>query len=162
MSVGASAYWLGYAALWLVSEPMVGSAGNPFFATDFGQWAFGHLEHYAKAEEWVLRAVAAVVTGSLCCRAAVARSAERRNWALLAAAYPACVFLLLSEWAEGMPTIVARTVGSAVWAAAICLGVARTGIWRLDRVTSHRLARAFVLTSLVAVVVCAVVAVQAG
>lgn len=162
MSVGASAYWLGYAALWLVSEPMVGSATNPFFATDFGQWAFGHLEHYAKAEEWVLRAVAAVVTGSLCCRAAVTRSAERRNWALLAAAYPACVFLLLSEWAEGMPTIVARTVGSAVWAAAICLGVARTGIWRLDRVTSHRLARAFVLTSLAAVVVCAVVAVQAG
>ena len=68
----------------------------------------------------------------------------------------------LSEWGEGVPTSRPALVGSAVWAAAICLGVSRTGIWRLDRSTSHRLARAFVLTSLAAVVVCAVVAVQAG
>ncbi|WP_223865172.1 sensor histidine kinase [Streptomyces sp. 5-10] len=162
MSLGASGYWLGYAGLWLISEPRVGSVANPAFSTASGQWAFDHLDAYAEAEPWVLRSVAAAVTAALCCRAAVSRGAERRDWALLAAAYPACVSLLLSQWGEGVPTIVARTVGSAVWAAAICLGVARTGIWRLDRSTSHRLARAFVLTSLAAVVVCAVVAVQAG
>ncbi|WP_413801651.1 sensor histidine kinase [Streptomyces iranensis] len=162
ISLGASGYWLGYAGLWLISEPRVGSVANPAFSTASGQWAFDHLDAYAEAEPWVLRSVAAAVTAALCCRAAVSRGAERRDWALLAAAYPACVSLLLSQWGEGVPTIVARTVGSAVWAAAICLGVARTGIWRLDRSTSHRLARAFVLTSLAAVVVCAVVAVQAG
>ncbi|MET7764140.1 histidine kinase [Streptomyces sp. NPDC005393] len=162
ISAGASAYWLGYAVLWLISEPLVGTVPNPAFGTACGQWAFDQLGTYAEAEPWVLRTVAAVVTAALCCRAAASRGAERRDWALLAGAYPACVSLLLSEWGEGMPTIVARTVGSAVWAAAICLGVARTGIWRLDRSTSHRLARAFVLTSLAAVVVCAVVAVQAG
>ncbi|MFE2187634.1 sensor histidine kinase [Streptomyces sp. NPDC059455] len=162
ISLGASGYWLGYAGLWLISEPRVGSVANPAFSTASGQWAFDHLDAYAEAEPWVLRSVAAAVTAALCCRAALSRGAERRDWALLAAAYPACVSLLLSQWGEGVPTIVARTVGSAVWAAAICLGVARTGIWRLDRSTSHRLARAFVLTSLAAVVVCAVVAVQAG
>ncbi|MFF7653497.1 sensor histidine kinase [Streptomyces sp. NPDC007983] len=162
MSAAASAYWLGYAALWLISEPRVGAVTNPAFHTAGGQWAFDHLDTYAEAEPWVLRTVAVAVTTALCCRAAVTTGAERRDWALLAAAYPACVSLLLSEWGEGMPTIAARTLGSAVWAAAICLGVARTGIWRLDRSTSHRLARAFVLTSLAAVVVCAAVAVQAG
>ncbi|MFE1933898.1 sensor histidine kinase [Streptomyces sp. NPDC059474] len=162
ISLGASGYWLGYAGLWMISEPRVGTVLNPAFATAGGQWAFDHLDTYAEAEPWVLRSVAAAVTAALCCRAALSRGAERRDWALLAAAYPACVSLLLSQWGEGVPTIVARTVGSAVWAAAICLGVARTGIWRLDRSTSHRLARAFVLTSLAAVVVCAVVAVQAG
>ncbi|MYU18387.1 histidine kinase, partial [Streptomyces sp. SID8361] len=162
ISLGASGYWLGFAGLWLISEPRVGSVSNPAFATAGGQWAFDHLDAYAEAEPWVLRSVAAAVTAALCCRAALSRGAERRDWALLAAAYPACVSLLLSQWGEGVPTIVARTAGSAVWAAAICLGVARTGIWRLDRSTSHRLARAFVLTSLAAVVVCTVVAVQAG
>ncbi|WP_055557953.1 ATP-binding protein [Streptomyces sp. NBRC 110028] len=162
MSAAASAYWLGYAVLWLISEPRVGAVTNPAFHTAGGQWAFDHLDTYAEAEPWVLRTVAVAVTTALCCRAAVTAGAERRDWALLAAAYPACVSLLLSEWGEGMPTIAARTLGSAVWAAAICLGVARTGIWRLDRSTSHRLARAFVLTSLAAVVVCAAVAVQAG
>ena len=162
MSAAASAYWLGYAALWLISEPRVGAVINPAFHTTGGQWAFDHLDTYGEAEPWVLRTVALAVTASLCCRAAVSGGAERRDWALLAGAYPACVSLLLSEWGEGMPTIAARTLGSAVWAAAICLGVARTGIWRLDRSTSHRLARAFVLTSLAAVVVCAAVAVQAG
>ncbi|MFI0779141.1 sensor histidine kinase [Streptomyces sp. NPDC021212] len=162
MSAGASAYWLGYAALWLISEPRVGAVTNPAFHTAGGQWAFDHLDTYGEAEPWVLRTVAVAVTTALCCRAAVSAGAERRDWALLAAAYPACVSLLLSEWGEGVPTIAARTLGSAVWAAAICLGVARTGIWRLDRSTSHRLARAFVLTSLAAVVVCGAVAVQAG
>ncbi|WP_435242634.1 sensor histidine kinase [Streptomyces cucumeris] len=162
MSAGASAYWLGYAVLWVISEPLVGTVPNPAFDTGCGQWAFEHLGTYAEAEPWVLRTVAFAVTAALCWHATVSHGAERRDWALLAAAYPACVSLLLTEWGEGVPTIVARTLGSAVWAAAICLGVARTGIWRLDRSTSHRLARAFVLTSLAAVVVCAVVAVQAG
>ncbi|GLV77617.1 hypothetical protein Shyhy02_56170 [Streptomyces hygroscopicus subsp. hygroscopicus] len=162
ISACASGYWLGYAVLWLISEPLVGSVPNPAFTTAAGQWAFDHLDAYAEAEPWVLRTVAVAVTAALCCRAAVSRGAERRDWALLAVAYPACVSLLLSQWGEGVPTIVARTAGSAVWAAAICLGVARTGIWRLDRSTSHRLARVVVLTSLAAVVVCTVFAVQAA
>ncbi|MBT2385942.1 ATP-binding protein [Streptomyces sp. ISL-11] len=157
--VGAGAVCLGYGVLWALGTPGSHPFPSPWSGTAVGEWAMGLLEPSEAAVDWVSRVVTVVVTADLVRRALREPAGDgRRVWALLAVAYPACVCLLLSDvWGESW-TVAARAAGSAVWVAVICLAAARGGMWRLERVTSHRLAGAFVLTALAAAAVCTAVA----
>jgi len=161
-AVAAVAY-AGNAALWALGVPGSPPLVSPWSETAAGEWAAGLLDLSQEVLWWVSSAVVTGVAAELARRAVRAPSGrDRRVGVLLAAAYPVCAFLLLADVGGAVPTVAARAVGSTVWIAVICLTVARTDMWRLERATCHRLAGTFVLTILLAVGVCVAVLVYAA
>jgi two-component system NarL family sensor kinase len=155
---GAGAACLVYGAVWALGTPGIPPFTTPWSDTAVGDWALGLLDPAEDALVRVNATVAAAVTASLTRRTLGEPAGEaRRAWTLLTVSYPVCVGLLLADiWGESW-TIAARAAGGAVWVAVICLAVSHGGRWRLERVTSHRLADAFVVTALSAAAVCAAV-----
>jgi signal transduction histidine kinase len=156
--VGAGAACVVYGAVWALGTPGIPPFTTPWSDTAVGDRALGLLDPAEDALVWVNATVAAAVTASLIRRTFGEPAGEaRRAWTLLTASYPVCVVLLLADmWGESW-TIAARAAGGAVWVAVIGLAVSHGGRWRLERVTSHRLADAFVVTALSAAAVCAAV-----
>ncbi|MEV5414307.1 ATP-binding protein [Thermopolyspora sp. NPDC052614] len=153
----------GHAAVWALSVPGAPPFFSPWSETAVSEWAAELLYPAQEILWWARWVVTVCVTAELVGRAVgTSGRRDRRVGALLAGAYPVCCFLLLSDVGGSVPTVAARAVGSIVWIAMICLMAARTGMWRLERATCHRLADTFVLTILAAVAVCAAVLVWAA
>lgn len=146
---GCAVVTMAYALVWGLGTPGLAGVPSPWSGTGPGEWAGGLLHESQDALDAMTLVVATAVTADLAWGALRAPERDgRRVRALIAVAYPVCVCLLLSDlWSE-RGTVVARSAGVAVWLAVICGAASRGGLWRLERVTSHRLARAFVLAVL--------------
>ncbi|GGO79194.1 sensor histidine kinase [Nonomuraea cavernae] len=145
-----------YAVIWTLGTPGLPGFASPWLETAAGDWAADLLHDSHALLDWVTLAVTVAMTADLARGAWRAPAGEGRGVrGLIATAYPLYVCLLLSDlWGETW-TIVARAAGVTLWGAMICLAASRGGIWRLERVTSHRMARAFVLAVLVIAATCA-------
>ncbi|WP_336207267.1 GAF domain-containing sensor histidine kinase [Nonomuraea sp. LPB2021202275-12-8] len=154
--LAATAASLQYAVIWGLGTPGLPSFPSPWSATAPGGWAAELLHDSQNVLDWTMPALTVAVTADLARNALRAPAGEGRGVrGLIAVAYPGYVCLLLSDlWGERW-TVVARAAGVTLWVAMICLAAARGGMWRLERVTSHRLARAFVLAVLIIAATCA-------
>ncbi|MET7999616.1 sensor histidine kinase [Nonomuraea glycinis] len=161
--VTATAAGLQYAAIWGLGTPGLPGLLSPWSASAPGNWAADLLHDSHNILDWVMLAVTAAVTADLARGALRAAAGEgRRVLGLIAVAYPVYACLLLSDqWEEGW-AVAARAAGVTLWGAMICLAASRGGMWRLERVTSHRMARAFVLAMLVIAATCAATAAWAA
>ncbi|WP_229871283.1 sensor histidine kinase [Streptomyces phaeofaciens] len=165
-----------YGAIWTLGTPGAAPFASPWAGTPAGRWAGRHLDLNQQGLVWVSRVVTVTVTADLARRLVAAPTAEsRRVWTALALAYPACALLLLIDmwphswtsavnagWGNESWTMAAHALGGALWVAMVCLVVARGGVWRLERDTTHRLATAFVATTVAAAVVCTAALAWAG
>lgn len=143
----ATAVHAGHGALWFLGVPGAPPFFSPWSGTATAQWALRHIDPVSQLVDWVSGAVALTVTAAVAhCSLSGNDTTERRRWLLLAVAYAVCVSLLLGQWWPERWTMAARAGGGTVWVAVICLTVARSDVWRLERTTVHRLSVAFVLT----------------
>ncbi|MEU8248868.1 histidine kinase [Nonomuraea sp. NPDC048916] len=154
--LAAGAASLEYAVIWGLGTPGLPGFASPWSGTAPGEWASDLLHNSQNVLDWMTLAVTVAMTAALVRGAGRAPAGEGRGVrGLIATAYPLYVCLLLSDlWGESW-TIVARAAGVTLWGAMICLAASRGGMWRLERVTSHRMARAFVLAVLVIAATCA-------
>ncbi|SEU35394.1 sensor histidine kinase [Nonomuraea wenchangensis] len=152
----AAAASVQYAVIWTLGTPGLPGFASPWPETAAGEWAADLLHDSHALLDWVTLAVTVAMTADLARGAWRAPAGEGRGVrGLIATAYPLYVCLLLSDlWGETW-TVVARAAGVTLWGAMICLAASRGGMWRLERVTSHRMARAFVLAVLVIAATCA-------
>ncbi|QQC87183.1 histidine kinase [Streptomyces alfalfae] len=143
----AAAAHAGHGALWFLGVPGAPAFFSPWSGTATAQWALQHIGPVSHLVDWVSGAAALAVTAAVAhCSLSGDDAAERRRWLLLAVAYAVCVSLLLGQWWPERWTMAARAGGGTVWVVVICLTVARSDVWRLQRATVHRLSVAFVLT----------------
>ncbi|WP_240803186.1 sensor histidine kinase [Streptomyces sp. A1499] len=143
----AAAAHAGHGALWFLGVPGAPPFFSPWSGTATAQWALRHIGPVSHLVDWVSGAAALAVTAAVAhCSLSGDDAAERRRWLLLAVAYAVCVSLLLGQWWPERWTMAARAGGGTVWVVVICLTVARSDVWRLQRATVHRLSVAFVLT----------------
>jgi len=154
--IAATAHSVAYAVIWGLGTPGMVGFPSPWSESALGIWAAGLLHGSQAVLDWTVLAVTLAVTADLARGAWRAPSGEgRRVRGLIAGAYPVYVGLLLPDlWGERW-TIVAQAAGVTLWVAMICLAASRGGLWRLERVTSHRLVRAFVLAVLAIAATCA-------
>ncbi|MGA6226557.1 histidine kinase [Streptomyces umbrinus] len=146
LTLVVAGYFLGYGLLWALALPRLGSVSNPLWHTPLGHWAaIPFYDRYAVVEEYVVQAMTAVGTTALALVAVRTPDSGRRLLLLLAALYPLCAHLLLSDfWGPGLRTVAALLTGSVLWLAVIGVSIAGTDVWRLDRATRHRIAQACV------------------
>ncbi|MEV4835839.1 ATP-binding protein [Nonomuraea sp. NPDC049486] len=159
--VTAAAASIQYAVVWGLGTPGSARFASPWAGTAPATWAAGLLHDSQVALDWLAPVVTAAVTAELARAASKAGRGSAARW-VIAAACPLYACLLLSDlWGESW-TMVARSAGVVLWVAMIGLAASHGGLWRLERVTSHRMARAFVLAVLVIAVTCAAMAAWAA
>ncbi|WP_106403201.1 sensor histidine kinase [Actinocorallia populi] len=145
--------WYGaYAVVWAVGTPGAAPFPSPWGNSGLSDRARVLLDVADAWEPWVWGGVTVAVTAGLSAAAYAAGSPrERYGRGLLAVVYPLVVYLLMTRsWSEDEVVMAARLTGVVLWAAVICVTVVRAGLWRLDRVTGHRLAVGFVATGMTA------------
>ncbi|MFG1945800.1 ATP-binding protein [Nonomuraea sp. NPDC048826] len=159
--VTAAAASVQYAVVWGLGTPGSARFASPWADTAPATWAAGLLHDSQDVLDWLAPVVTVAVTAELVRAASKAGRGSATRW-VIAAACPLYVCLLLSDlWGERW-TMAARSAGVVLWVAMIGLAASRGGLWRLERVTSHRMARAFVPAVLVISVTCAAMAAWAA
>jgi len=149
VAAAATAWYGAYAVVWAVGFPGVPPFLSPWNDSRWSVRARDLLSTADVWEPWVWGGVTAAVTVGLAAAAYTADGPRQRcERGLLAVVYPLVVYLLLAEVGSGDGAVIAaRLTGVVLWTAVICVTVVRAGLWRLDRVTGHRLAVGFVATA---------------